>query len=92
MVCTGRSLPAYRCDDCPAGMPAFRAQINDMVGGLDHVHVVLDQEHAVSGVHELVQRREETFDVGQVQAGGWLVDPSSIPSSRLTVFQLKPAG
>jgi len=35
-------------DDFPAGVAAFRPEIDDVVGGLDHVHVVLDEQHRVA--------------------------------------------
>ena len=63
-----------RDHDLAAGMAALGPEIDDVVGGLDHVHVMLDQEHGVPGVDQLVQRREQPLDVGQVQAGGRLVE------------------
>jgi hypothetical protein len=39
-----------------------------MIRGLDHVQVMLDQEHCVSGVHQPVQRFQHPLHVGQVQA------------------------
>ena len=35
-------------DDFAAGMAAFRSEVDDVVGGLDHVHVVLDEQHGVA--------------------------------------------
>ena len=61
-------------DDLAAGVAAFRAEIDDVVGGLDHVHVMLDEQHRVAGVDEPVQRLEQALDVGEVQAGGRLVE------------------
>ena len=44
-----------------------------MVGGLDHVQVVLDDHHGVARVHQLLQNLDELVDVGGVEAGGGLV-------------------
>ena len=35
----------------------------------DHFHVVLDQEHGVSGVHKAIQGFQQPLDVCEVQAG-----------------------
>ena len=69
---TSSGVPGH--DDLPAGVAAFRAQIDDVIGGLDDVHVVLDEDHRVPGIDELIQRHEQALDVGQVQAGRRLVE------------------
>ena len=60
------------CDDLhftmSSGVPPFGSQVDDVVGGLDHVHVVLDQHHGVAGIDEPVQRCQQTFDVREMQA------------------------
>ncbi len=45
-----------------------------VVGGLDHVEVVLDDEQRVSGLDQLAERRQQLGDVVEVQAGGRLVE------------------
>jgi len=35
---------------------------------------MLDEQHRVAGVDETVERVEQSFDVGQMQAGGRLVE------------------
>ncbi len=52
---------------------SFRAEVDDPVGGLDHVEVVFDDEHAVAVFHEPVQHGEQFLDVVEVQAGRRLV-------------------
>jgi hypothetical protein len=37
-----------------------------MVRGLDHVHVVLDDDHRVACVHQSVETVQQSLDVGQV--------------------------
>ena len=36
------------CDDAAAVFAAFRAKIDDVVGGFDDVEIVFDDEHCVS--------------------------------------------
>uniref|UniRef100_A0A914YSX1 Uncharacterized protein n=1 Tax=Panagrolaimus superbus TaxID=310955 RepID=A0A914YSX1_9BILA len=55
-------------------MAAFRTKVDDPVGGLDHVQVVLDHHHRVAFVAQLVQHAQQRFDVVEVQAGGRLVE------------------
>ena len=50
-------------------MTTLRSQIDHMVGHFDDVQMMLDQENGVPGIDELVQRLQQTFDVGQVQTG-----------------------
>ena len=56
-------------DDSAAGVAAAGAQVDDPVGGLDHVEVVLDDQHGVTHVHQAVQHRQQRLNVGEVQAG-----------------------
>ena len=53
---------------------AFRSEIDDVVGGLDDVRVVLDHQHRIAQFDESVQDVEQTLDVGEVEAGGGLVE------------------
>ena len=61
-------------DDLAAGLAAFRAEINDPIGGLDDVQVVLDDDEGVAGGAELEEHFEQLGDVVEVQAGGGLVE------------------
>src|SRR5947209_9259766 len=60
-------------DDLAAAVAAFRAEIDDPVGGLDYFEVVLDHHHRVALVGELVQHVEQRLHVVKVQPGGGLV-------------------
>src|SRR3546814_7824551 len=59
----------------------------DPVRGLDHVQVVLDHYDRVAVGAQLVQHREQVFDVVEVQAGGGLVEDVKrapcVPSGQL---------
>ena len=63
-----------RGHDPPAPLAALRAQVDDPVGGLDDVEVVLDHDHAVALVHQPVQHLEQQPHVLEVEAGGRLVE------------------
>ena len=60
--------------DLAAAVAAFGAHVDDPVGGLDDFEVVLDHDHGVAGVGQLVQHLEQLGDVVEVQAGGGLVE------------------
>src|SRR5260370_37294332 len=49
-------------DDLPASRPAFRTEVDDPVGGLDHIQVVLDHDDRVAGVHQPVEHAEQLAD------------------------------
>jgi hypothetical protein len=57
-----------------AGLAAFGAEVDDPVGGADHVEVVLDHQQRMPGVQQLAQRAHQLGDVVEVQPGGGLVE------------------
>ena len=61
-------------DHAAAAGAAFGAHVDDPVGGLDDVEVVLDHDQRVAGVAQRVQHVQQQLDVGEVQAGGRLVE------------------
>ena len=56
-----------------AASAAFGPHVDQPVGGLDHVQVVLDHHDGVARVAQLVQHLEQQVNVGKMQAGGRLV-------------------
>ena len=46
-------------DDVAAGVAAFGAEVDDPVGGLDHFEIVLDDDHRVALVDQLMQHLEQ---------------------------------
>ena len=58
----------------PPSGAAFGAEVDDPVGGLDHVEVVLDDDDGVPLRREAVEHLEQLADVVEVQAGGGLVE------------------
>ena len=65
-------VPAH--DDLAAGVAAFGPEIDDPVGGADHVEVVLDDDQRMAGREQLAERAQQLRDVVEVQAGGRLVE------------------
>src|SRR5262245_41679660 len=59
---------------------SFGAEVDDPVGGLDDVEVVLDHDHGVAGVDEAGEDVEELADVVEVEAGGGLVEDVERPA------------
>ena len=53
---------------------AFRTQVNDIVGTLDYLEIVLDDDDGVSPGDESVERIEEFLDVVEVKSCGRLVE------------------
>src|SRR4029077_13703158 len=61
-------------DDFATLVPAFRPEVDDVIGGFQHVEVVLDDDHGVAGIDEAMEHVEQALDVGEVQARGRLVE------------------
>ena len=61
-------------DDLTASIAAFRPQVNDPIGSLDHVQVVLDDQQRVARGAQLEQDLQQLGDVMEMQAGGGLVE------------------
>src|SRR5882724_3611821 len=61
-------------NDAAAAFAAFGAEVNDPIGLLDDVEMVLDDEHGVAEIDEALQDVEELSNVVEVQAGGGLVE------------------
>ena len=57
-----------------ATIASLRSKVHDPVGGLDHVQVVLDDDDSIAMVTQVVQHREQLFDVMKVQAGGGFIE------------------
>src|SRR5688572_24115535 len=61
-------------DDPAAVVARARAEVDDPVGvGHDRL-VVLDDDHRLAAVDQPVEQAEQVLDVGEVQAGGRLVE------------------
>ena len=63
-----------RGDEHSPLIAALWPQVNEVIRGFDDIHVVLDDDHGVASIDEAVEHGEQALNVGQVQAGGWLVE------------------
>src|SRR6202035_2860395 len=62
-------LGRSRSDYAATLLPAFRAEVNDPVGGFDDVEIVLDDQDRRPAVDQFAERGEEFLYVVEVQAG-----------------------
>ena len=84
---TRRLLGRTFGDDEAAAATAFRTEVDDPVGGLDHVEIVLDDEHGVALVDQSVQHVQQPTDVFEVQTGCWFVeDIEGVPGGSTREF------
>src|SRR5439155_6438357 len=67
-------------DDLATRLPTLGAEIDDVVGGLHDVQVVLDDDDRIPRVDETVEYLEEALDVGEVKAGRRLVEDVQGPA------------
>ncbi len=65
--------PAFG-NEAAAARAAIGAEFDHPVGAGDDVEVVLDDDDGVAGLAQLEQHAQQQFDVGEVQAGGGLVE------------------
>ena len=58
---------------------AFRAEIDDPIGALDHLEIVLDHDDRISLLDQPLKQPNEQRDVVEMQAGGRLVEDEQTP-------------
>jgi len=81
-----------RRDDLPARVAALGTEVDDVVGGLDHIHVVLDEQHgvAVTGLSRPEAGRGNRALVAEGCAE--MLGPGTYRLSRLSAPGPEPAG
>src|SRR4051812_48920562 len=67
-------------DDPAAACATFRAQIDHVIGRLDHIQIVLDDDDGVALIDELGQDVEELPSIFEMQAGRRFVEDIQCPS------------
>jgi hypothetical protein len=60
--------------DSPAFITGVRAKVNQPVGTLDDIEIVLNYDHRMSRVHEPLKHLEQHAHVIEVQSGGGLIE------------------
>ncbi len=53
---------------------AFGSQVNDEIGALDHVKIVLDDDHRIAQAYQPLKHVEQLVHVGKMKAGSRLVE------------------
>ena len=62
---------------------SFRPHINNMIGNLDHIKVVLYHQNGIPPVHQFVQNCEQKIDILKMQSGGRLIQDIKSPAGIL---------
>src|SRR5690349_1052831 len=73
-LATGDLLGRTLGDDAAAGFAAFGAEIDDPIGLLDDVKLVLNDEDGVAERDEALENVEQFADVVEMQTGGRLIE------------------
>ena len=60
-------------DNFAALNPAFGAEVDDPIGGLNDVEIMFDDHHAIALFDQTVEHFEQFADILEMQAGGGLV-------------------
>ena len=74
MVHVGEVAGGTDGDDLSAAVASAGAEVDEPVGALDEVEVVLDEDDGVAGVDEAVEDAQEVGAVLEGQAGRRLVE------------------
>ena len=74
VACAATSVGRAGAHHLAAGVAALGPEIDDPVGGADHVEVVLDHHQRMAGGDQLAEGAQQLGDVVEVQAGGGLVE------------------
>ena len=61
-------------DDVTTFLTTFGTNVDDVVGTLDDIHVVLDDKDGVTTLNESVEGMQQTLDVVEMKSCGWLVE------------------
>src|SRR5271163_5328042 len=60
--------------DIAATVATLRSEVDDVVGGLNHFEVVLDDDNRIASVGQATEHREQLLYVVEVQPGGRLIE------------------
>ena len=66
-------LGSSLCDDSTAAVAALGSQINNMIGNLDDVEVVLNDQNGITLIRQPLEHIYELVDVCCVKSRCWLV-------------------
>ena len=77
-------------DDATTPRTTFGAEIDDPVGGLNEIEVVLDDDDRVPAVDQALQDSQQQVDIVEMEAGGrFIEDIEGFPRSPFAQFARK---
>ena len=53
-------------DDRSAASAGFRAEVDEVIGGFDHIQIMLNDEEAMTAVDKALEDNEELLNVSEV--------------------------
>ena len=65
----GNFLRGTGSDHIATLITAFRAEIDDMVRGFDDIQIMLDYQHRIAHIHQLLQHFDQLVHIRRMQAG-----------------------
>ena len=60
--------------DLPAVLSGARADVQDPIGGLHHLGIVLDHDQGVAGVAQTLHDADDPADIARMKSDGRLVE------------------
>ena len=72
--CRDHFLRGAFIDDATTVMTCFGAEVDDPVGRSDDIKIVLNHDERRASSHETIEQGDEPCNVGDVQAGGRLIE------------------
>src|SRR4030095_10093406 len=69
-------------DEIAAAFAAFRPQVDDPIGALDHLQVVFNHNYRIARVSQLHQHLQQFLNVGEMQSGRRLIENVKSPPGR----------
>jgi len=61
-------------NDLAAAIATFRADVDDVVGGFDHIQIVFDHHHRIALIDQFVQHFQQLAHILEMQARSRLVE------------------
>ena len=61
-------------DDCTARGASFRAEVDDVVGTLDNLHIVLHNYYRMPCCNQRIKRLQKAIYIVDMQSRSWLIE------------------
>src|SRR5688572_4708186 len=75
------------CDEFSPFVAALGTQVDNVIGRLDDIQIVLDHHYGMTIVHEPVQALQQPVDVSEVQAGCRFVEDIEVVLAALQLAE-----